>query len=100
MENTNRGMHGDSPPMLSPLGLSNRKPLPLDMGYITIIKNAVRCLTCGDTIESKHRHDFVTCSCGRISVDGGHDYLKRSFVPGCKYEDVGEYEEIEGIKEA
>jgi Zn finger protein HypA/HybF involved in hydrogenase expression len=62
-----------------------------------IIKNAVRCLTCGDTIESKHRHDFVTCSCGRISVDGGHDYLKRSFVPGCEYEDVGEYEEIEGI---
>ena len=28
-------MHGDSLPMLSPLGLSNRKPLPLGMGYIT-----------------------------------------------------------------
>ena len=35
MENINRGMHGDSLPMLSPLGLSNRKPLPLGMGYIT-----------------------------------------------------------------
>ena len=35
MENTNRGMHGDSLLMLSPLGLSNRKPLPLGMGYIT-----------------------------------------------------------------
>ena len=32
MENINRGMHGDSLPMLSPLGLSNRKPLPLGMG--------------------------------------------------------------------
>ena len=28
-------MHGDSLSMLSPLGLSNRKPLPLGMGYIT-----------------------------------------------------------------
>ena len=28
-------MHGDSLLMLSPLGLSNRKPLPLGMGYIT-----------------------------------------------------------------
>ena len=32
-------MHGDSLPMLSPLGLSNRKPLPLGMGYITIWQN-------------------------------------------------------------
>jgi len=35
MENINRGMHGDSLPMLSPLGLSNRKLPPLGMGYIT-----------------------------------------------------------------
>jgi len=42
-----------------------------------IIKNSVRCLKCDDIIESKYRHDFVTCSCGNISVDGGHDYLRR-----------------------
>lgn len=35
MENTNRGMHGDSLLMLAPIGASNRKPLPLGMGYIT-----------------------------------------------------------------
>ena len=29
-----------------------------------IIKNAIRCNICGDKIESKHRHDFVTCKCG------------------------------------
>ena len=28
-------------------------------------------------IESKHVHDFVSCSCGAIAVDGGHDYLRR-----------------------
>lgn len=31
-------------------------------------------------IESKHRHDFVTCSCGASSVDGGKVYLRRAFM--------------------
>jgi len=44
-----------------------------------IYKNAVRCLSCGDIVESKNRHDIQTCSCGNISVDGGLDYLKRSW---------------------
>ena len=44
-----------------------------------IIKNAIRCNICGDEIESKHRHDFVECSCGACAVDGGHDYLRRCF---------------------
>lgn len=35
-----------------------------------IIKSAIRCNLCGDEIESKNRHDFVTCSCGACSVDG------------------------------
>lgn len=48
-----------------------------------IITNKIRCKKCGDIIESKHRHDFVTCKCGAVSVDGDHDYLKR---PG-DYED-------------
>lgn len=42
-----------------------------------IIQNAVSCNGCGDFIFSKHRHDFVTCTCGAISVDGGQDYLRR-----------------------
>ena len=41
--------------------------------------NKAKCLKCGDIIESKHRHDFVTCKCGNISVDGGRDYHKRCF---------------------
>ena len=53
-----------------------------------IIKNAIRCNICGDEIESKYRHDFVTCKCGACSVDGGHDYLRRCFkVEGC-YTDI------------
>ena len=44
---------------------------------VRIIKNAAKCNYCGDVIESTYRHDFQTCSCGRVSVDGGHDYLRR-----------------------
>ena len=42
-----------------------------------IIQNAVTCLACGDFIVSKYRHDFVTCTCGAVSVDGGQEYLRR-----------------------
>jgi hypothetical protein len=42
-----------------------------------ILHNKAKCLKCGDIIESTHRHDFVTCSCESLSVDGGKDYLKR-----------------------
>lgn len=41
-----------------------------------IIRNAAQCAKCGDIIESKHRHDFVSCSCDAIFIDGGHDYLR------------------------
>jgi hypothetical protein len=42
-----------------------------------IVQNAVSCLACGDFIFSAHVHDFVTCTCGAISVDGGQQYLRR-----------------------
>lgn len=42
-----------------------------------MIRNIAKCKKCGDIIESKHRHDFVLCSCGAIFVDGGHDYIRR-----------------------
>lgn len=43
-----------------------------------IVQNAVTCNRCGEFIVSKHRHDFVTCHCGAISVDGGQAYLRRA----------------------
>lgn len=45
-----------------------------------IIKNMIRCNTCGDTIESTSRHEFKYCKCGRVFVDGGHDYLRRGYT--------------------
>lgn len=64
-----------------------------------ITKNALKCLKCGDIIESKDRHDYVTCSCGNVSVDGGLDYLRRSFIEADSWEDLSEYEDIEEDKE-
>jgi hypothetical protein len=42
-----------------------------------IIRNAARCLKCNEIVVSRHRHDFVTCKCGAISIDGGRAYLRR-----------------------
>ena len=47
-----------------------------------IKRNRAKCLLCGDIIESQSRHDFVTCSCGNLSVDGGEWYLRRAYGNG------------------
>lgn len=54
-----------------------------------IIKNRIKCRTCGDIIESVYRHDFRSCSCGRVAVDGGHDYLRRGYI-----DSRADYEEL------
>lgn len=36
----------------------------------------IRCKKCGDVIQSMFRHDFVTCKCRAVSVDGGSSYLR------------------------
>ena len=58
-----------------------------------IISNKIKCKSCGDIIESNNRHDFKFCSCGQCAVDGGRDYLTRSFLgisPEECYEDLSE----------
>ena len=60
-----------------------------------IIKNCIKCKFCGDIIISEHRHDFKYCSCGRVAIDGGHDYLKRSFTNS-----QNDYEELSIIQDA
>ena len=60
-----------------------------------ITKNSAMCLLCKDVLVSKSRHDFVTCTCGNLSVDGGNDYLKRSARDTESYLDLSEYIEYE-----
>ena len=57
-----------------------------------IKRNAAKCKLCGDVIESRWRNNFVTCSCGNLSVDGGKDYERRGYSNGREsYEDMNEY---------
>ncbi len=59
-----------------------------------IIKNCIKCRFCGDVIESISRHDYKSCSCGRVAIDGGHDYLRR-----CCTESSDDFEELSVVKE-
>lgn len=70
----------DAPPFPEEKEAKRIKPL--------ILHNRAKCLACGDVIESTYTHEFVICSCGNLSVDGGHDYLKRSVKDDSKYEEL------------
>lgn len=56
-----------------------------------VIVNKIMCNHCQGVIESFHRHDFKFCSCGRVSVDGGLDYVKRSCDSLDDYEELSVY---------
>lgn len=59
-----------------------------------ILVNRVRCNRCGDVITSEYRHDYKSCRCGRVAVDGGTDYLRRGFTDSTDdYTELSEYEE-------
>ena len=47
------------------------------MNSITV--TAAICPKCHDKIYSRATHDFHSCSCGEIAVDGGFDYLRLCF---------------------
>lgn len=68
----------------------------LDEGYkkSRLIRNMIRCVKCGDIIESKSIHDFKSCSCGAVFVDGGLEYQR---IGGNRenWENLAEYEIIE-----
>ena len=61
-----------------------------------IIKNSVKCNLCGEIIVSEDIQVLKFCKCGAVSVDGGNDYLKRTYKNSPDdYTELSEYEEIE-----
>ena len=42
---------------------------------------AIKCPRCGDIIYSRARHDFISCSCKSVSLDGGFDYVRGAYNP-------------------
>ena len=40
------------------------------------MRNRAKCKLCESIIESFHVHDYVSCKCDEIAVDGGNDYCR------------------------
>lgn len=57
-------------------------------------RNAIKCKSCGEVIESKALHDFITCSCGACSVEGGLMSPTRRWDPKYGMEPDNVYEEL------
>lgn len=55
--------------------------------------NKARCKKCNDIIESRYVHEFVTCKCGSISVDGGPEYKHRLYPSHPKDDWIEELDE-------
>ena len=66
-----------------------------------IVLNRAKCLSCGDIIVSYNRHDYKSCSCGKLSVDGGQDYLRRAYNVPLLVEEMSIYvdDEYEIVRE-
>ena len=64
-----------------------------------LTRNSVMCLKCGDEISSVHVHDFKSCSCGNVAVDGGLHYTRRVFITD-EWEDTSTYEEPTVVSES
>lgn len=52
------------------------------LGVGDVWRNEAECRKCGSVIRSRNRHDFVSCGCGAIAVDGGSWYMRGVGNPG------------------
>lgn len=62
---------------------------------MALTRNAAKCLNCGEVVESRHRHDWVSCRCGNIFVDGGLDYRRFGYLLQAEFENLAEYDDRE-----
>lgn len=58
-----------------------------------LIINRAKCLLCNDVITSEHSHDFKTCKCGNLSIDGGNEYPRRLYQKHNSYQNLSEFTE-------
>lgn len=60
-----------------------------------LTRNAIKCLQCNTVLESKHRHDYVQCSCSNeAATDGGLAYQRVLAVDLDLVENLCEYVEM------
>jgi len=58
-----------------------------------ILLNSIQCKHCKEIIVSRHVHDYVRCSCGQVSVDGGTHYLRRGFIELTDYKELSKFDD-------
>lgn len=58
-----------------------------------LTRNASQCRRCEVVIESTYRHDFKSCKCGDIFVDGGLVYRRIGWKDDAQWDDLSEYAE-------
>jgi hypothetical protein len=76
---------------IAPQGTSKEARQAMRVG--DLFENAAVCHSCEEYIRSHNKHDFATCSCGSLSVDGGSFYAKRAFTADTGYTDfITEYQ--------
>ena len=62
---------------------------------MVLTRNAVKCLVCNSVLESRHRHDYVQCSCpNEVATDGGLYYQRISAKDLDLIENLCEYLEM------
>jgi hypothetical protein len=47
-------------------------------GIGDIYNNMIQCLECKYYVRSRNRLDYRECNCGKVAVDGGSWYLRRT----------------------
>lgn len=60
------------------------------------IRNSIQCKKCCDVISSMYTHDFKTCSCRAVAVDGGFEYMRVTGDPE-DYIDLSIFENKDGV---
>ena len=55
-----------------------------------ILRNSAKCTRCNVVLVSNDRHDFKSCPCGNVFVDGGRDYLRHGVEDHKFYENTSE----------
>jgi len=57
--------------------------------------NCIQCNHCKELISSDNRHDYKSCKCGKVAVDGGSWYLRRAFQKEGDYTELSKnYKDI------
>ena len=64
-----------------------------EKGLVKVLTlNSVKCLECGEILESKHRHQFSMCHCpNETFVDGGNLYQRFGGKDLDKVENLSKY---------